>query len=129
MVIEISSSEDDGHGATPGPRPVKCARTHSNESRTYSPSRNGPLKRRAIRNLIESSSESEDEAVQNEPPADVIDLTLDESDDGRATPVKDKARSSAPLAVVPRYQSLYSDSEDSDGDVFEDAIDDSILTL
>jgi hypothetical protein len=81
------------------------------------------------RNIIESSSESEDEAPRDEPPANVIDLTLDESDDQHATPVRGKAKTSTRPAVAPRYQSLYSGSEDSDGDVFEDAIDDSILTL
>ena len=67
--------------------------------------------------------------MRNEPPANVIDLTLDESDDRRVTPVKGKTKTPTSPAVAQRYQSLYSDSEDSDDDVFEDAIDDSILTL
>jgi hypothetical protein len=53
----------------------------------------------------------------------VIDLTLDELDDQHATPVQDKEK--MPI----RYQLPYSDTEDSDGDVFEGAIDDSILML
>ena len=86
------------------------------------------MKQRAIRNIIESSSDSEDEAAQNVPPTDVIDLTLGGSNQ-YSTPVAGKAKTPIRPAVIPRYQSLYSDSEDSYGDVFEDAIDDSILTL
>jgi len=83
---------------------------------------------RAIRRIIESSSESGDEAAwQNEPPTDVIDLTLD--NDQHVTPVQNKAKTPIRPAATPRYQSLYSDGEDSAGDAFEDAIDDSILTL
>lgn len=78
--------------------------------------------------MIESSSESEDEATRNEPPADVVDLTLGGSDDRHSIPITGKTRLPIPPADASRYQSLYSDSEDSDGDVFEDAIDDSILT-
>ena len=66
--------------------------------------------------------------MQNEPPADVIDLTLEGSDDQHSIPTTGKVKSPARPAVAPKYQSLYSDSEDSDGDVFEDAIDHSILT-
>ena len=91
--------------------------------------RGRPLRHRAIRNIIETSSESEDEAPRNGPPADVVDLTLGNSDDQYPPPIIGKTKLPTPPAVAPRYQSLYSDSEDSDGDAFEDAIDDSILTL
>lgn len=74
------------------------------------------------------SSESEDEAPRN-PPANAIDLIPDGPSDQCVTPVQDKAKAPARPAAASRYQSLYSDSEDSDGEVFEDAIDDSILTL
>lgn len=66
--------------------------------------------------------------MQNGPPADVIDLTLGDSDDQQSIPTTGKAKSPARPAAAQKYQSLYSDSEDSNGDVFEDAIDDSILT-
>ncbi|KAF9654294.1 hypothetical protein BDM02DRAFT_3106603, partial [Thelephora ganbajun] len=111
-VIEISSSEDSEYAIT---RP--------------SPAWNKALVHRATRRIIESSSESEAEAARNEPPANVIDLTLDESGDRRATLPQDKVKTPTRLDVAPRYQSLYSDSEDSDGGMFEDAIDDSIITF
>lgn len=67
--------------------------------------------------------------MRNEPRTDVVDLTLD---DPHATPVQEKAKARNHPSVPPKFQSLYSDSsdsEDSDGDVFVDAFDDSILTL
>ena len=99
--------------------------SHPNDPQTRPQSRNQPLRHRA------TSSESENEALRNEPPANVIDLTLDGSDHQRVTPVKNKAKTPTRPAAAPKYQSLYSDSEDSDSDndVFEDAIDDSIITL
>ena len=58
----------------------------------------------------------------------VIDLTLEEPYEQTSTPVKDRTKTPTRPAGVPRYQSLYSDGESSDGDVFEDALDDSIIT-
>ena len=130
-VIEISSSEDDDHGATARQSPARCVCSRSNGPKTRPQFRNQPLRHRATRKIIESSSESENEALRNQPPTNVIDLTLDGSDHQHATPVKNKAKTSTRPAVTLKYQSLYSDSEDSDSDndVFEDAIDDSIITL
>ena len=131
VVIEISSSEDDDHGATVRTTPARCVYGHSGGAQAQPRSRNQPPRHRATRKIIESSSESENEGPRNEPPANAIDLTLDGSDHQYFTPVKNKAKTPTRPAVTPKYQPLYSDSEnsDSDNDVFEDAIDDSIITL
>ena len=63
----------------------------------------------------------------SEPPTNTIELTLDEPYDKPTTPVRGKVMTPTRPTIAQRYQSLYSDNEDSDSDVFEDALD-SIIT-
>lgn len=59
VVIEISSSEDDDHGATS----ARCVYSHTNGPQARPQSRYQPPRHRATRKVIESSSESDERAT------------------------------------------------------------------
>ncbi|KAF9787011.1 SprT-like family-domain-containing protein [Thelephora terrestris] len=111
-VIEISSEDDGDQNATVRPSPAKRK----------------PFKHRATRKVLETGSGSENTSARNGPPANVIDLTFEEACQPPFTPAKVHAKAPTRPVAAPRYQSLYSDGESSDGGVFEAALDDSIIT-